>query len=182
MKALKKQMENTIGIGSMSSESCACTPGYVGGNQAGAVVRNAAEAARRADRLALLGRYREQRCCTGTSTSGSAPSERLRAATASNDISGYVLPSNRIDNLVERVVALGPRGSTAVLTSGVYTDNLRREVIEASKDPFNPETRFHFYERYQPPDPCPTYTRNPAVPTAPDAYCYPTRFTGNPRY
>ena len=172
MKALKKQMENTIGIGSMSSEPCSCIPGYAGGNQAGAVVRNAVDAARRADRLALLGRYREQRCC----------GSQIFAATASNDISGYVLPSNRIDNLVERVVALGPKGSTAVLTSGVYTDNLRREVIEASKDPFNPATRFQAYERYQPPEPCPTYTRNPAVPTAPDAYCYPTRFTGNPRY
>ncbi len=158
----------------MSSESCACTPGYAGGNQAGAVVRNAAEAARRADRLALLGRYREQRCCISGSVSG--------RANPGNDISGYVLPSNRIDSLVERVVALGPKGNAAVLTSGVYTDNLRREVIEASKDPFNPETRFQAYERYQPPEPCPTYVRNPAVPKAPDAYCYPTRFTGNPRY
>jgi hypothetical protein len=174
-------MENTIGIGPMSSESCACTPGYAGGNQAGAVVRNAVDAARRADRLALLGRYREQRCCVSTSVSGSASSQ-IFAATVSNDISGYVLPSNRIDRLVERVVALGPKGNAAVLTSGVYTDNLRREVIEASKDPFNPETRFQFYERYQPPAPCPTYVRNPAVPKAPDAYCYPTRFTGNPRY
>jgi hypothetical protein len=153
----------------MSSEFCSCIPGYAGGNQASAVVRNAAETARRADRLALLGRYREQRCCGEYKTN------------ASNEL---VKPTatDRIEDKVERVNALGPRGSNAVLTSGVYIDNLRRETIVASTDPFNPTTRFSAYNRYQPPEPCPTYVANPAVPRAPDAYCYPTRFTGTPRY
>lgn len=160
----------------MSSESCACTPGYAGGNQAGAVVRNAVDAARRADRLALLGRYREQRCCTSDSAGGSAG-----RTNASNEL---VKPSatDRIEDKVAQVVALGPKGNAAVLTSGVYIDNLRRITEAAAKDPFNPTTRFSAYNRYQPPAPCPTYVRNPALATPSDAYCYPTRFTGNPRY
>ena len=154
----------------MSSEPCSCTPGYAGGNQASAVARNAVDAARRADRLALLSRYREQRCCGG-----------VYRTNASNEL---VKPTatDRIEDRVERIVALGPKGSTAVLTAGVYTDNLRRETIAASTDAFNPNTRFSSYNRYQPPEPCPTYVANPAVPRAPDAYCYPTRFTGTPRY
>lgn len=158
----------------MSTETCACTPGYAGGNQAGAVVRNAVDAARRADRLALLGRYREQRCCINAS--GSAGRTNV-----SNEL---VKPTTTdiIEDKVAHVVAMGPKGNAAVLTSGVYIDNLRRETEEAAKDPFNPTTRFSAYNRYQPPEPCPTYVANPAVPRAPDAYCYPTRFTGTPRY
>ena len=155
----------------MSTEPCACTPGYAGGNQAGAVVRNAVDAARRADRLALLGRYREQRCCLGTGSQTNASNELVKPSA-----------TDRIEDKVAQVVALGPKGNAAVLTSGVYIDNLRRETIAASTDPFNPTTRFSAYNRYQPPDPCPTYVANPAVPRAPDAYCYPTRFTGTPRY
>ena len=155
----------------MSTETCACTPGYAGGNQAGAVVRNAVDAARRADRLALLGRYREQRCCLGTGSQTNVSNELVKPSA-----------TDRIEDKVAQVVAQGPKGNAAVLTSGVYIDNLRRETEAAAKDPFNPTTRFSAYNRYEPPAPCPTYTRNPALATPSDAYCYPTRFTGNPRY
>jgi hypothetical protein len=136
-------------------------PGYQGGNQAGANTQRRVEAARRADRIALLGRYRMERECCG----GSKVKQNEQA----------VLGGDLLARTVERTVAAGVVGRQA-LSSGVYIRNLEKEVVEASKE------RFAAYVRYEPPAPCPTYVINPAVAVPSDKYCYPTRFTGNPRY
>lgn len=151
-------------------ESCNCGPGQ-SANFASSVARRAAEVAKKADRLALLGRMRGGvDCCQA--------GYRVDIQKGIQSTSQSSLASD----LSRRTVAEGPKGNARVLTAGVYIDNLRRETIEASKDQFNPTTRFSVYDRYQPPEPCPTYTRNPAVPVAPAGNCYPSRFYGSGKY
>ena len=156
----------------MSGESCNCGPGQ-SANFASSVVRRAAEDAKRADRLALLSAMRGEICCKS--------SYKTNLQNASQSSSGSILASE----LSKRTIDAGPKapvGGTRMLSSGVYTDNLRRMTIEAETDQFNPETRFSRYGRYEPPAPCPTYTRNPAVPVAPAGNCYPSRFYGSGKY
>jgi hypothetical protein len=150
-----------------SGESCNCGPGQ-SANMSSSIVRRAAESAVRADRLALLGRLRGADCCQG----------KVSSQAQGNAISGTAVAAD----LSRRTIAEGPKGNARVLTAGVYIDNLRRETIEASRDQFNPDTRFSRYDRYQPPEPCPTYVRNPAVPVAPAGNCYPSRFYGSGKY
>lgn len=155
-----------------SGESCNCGPGQ-SANMSSSIVRRAAESAVRADRLALLGRLRggAAGCCVGSLAQGQGQGQ-------GNAISGTAVAQD----LSRRTIAEGPKGNARVLTAGVYIDNLRRETIEASRDQFNPDTRFSRYDRYQPPEPCPTYVRNPAVPVAPAGSCYPSRFYGSGKY
>ena len=150
----------------MSAETCNCGPGQ-SANLASAVVGRAVESARRADRLAKLASLRPADCCVGR-VSPYGPQQPSQTVL--------------IGQMAAAVVAAGPKGNARVLTSGVYIDNLTRQTVEASVDQFNADTRFSRYNRYQPPEPCPTYTRNPAVPIAPTSNCYPSRFYGTGRY
>ena len=150
----------------MSAETCNCGPGQ-SANLASAVVGRAVESARRADRLAKLASLRTADCCMGR-VSPYGPQQPSQTVL--------------IGQMAAAVVAAGPKGNARSLTSGVYIDNLTRQTVEASVDQFNADTRFSRYNRYQPPEPCPTYTRNPAVPVAPTSNCYPSRFYGTGRY
>lgn len=164
----------------MDTETCNCSPGYRSANLGSAVVKNAVDSAKRADRIALLSRMRAPDCCPPKASAG--------AAQASNDYltnrnAKIIACSNsliRADISANGVNSIGNINGRSLLSS-VYLKNKLDDTIAKESDPFNPDTRFSRYNRYQPPAPCPTYQGNSAVPYAPTSYCYPTRFTGNPR-